>query len=416
MKKLALIILLVYGTLASQAQKSWKEKYDSVSSKSPEGMYIVYKQGKRGFVDEKSGKLVIKTMYDDAGYFNEGFARVYMKDEKGDLKVGIIDKTGKVVIHPTCRNISELGDGFFAVTAGNEYYLNNMGQPRGILRFSYISPSGEKFFEAGMNDKIGFIDDWAQQKIPFVYDQINGSFRDGQVIAEKNGKYYVLTKEGKETLLPYDKVDNFNRGLARVSKAGMLGFIDKKGNPVVPCKYTYAEDFRWSRLANVAIRSVTGYIDTTGTEVIPLIYNYSGPFSEGLAAVKMNTMDSAGYKVNGKYGYIDENGKQVIASKFDIAGEFKEGLAKVYCKNKYGFIDKTGKEVIACQWEDAGNFSYGLASVSKDGKWGFIDTNGTLVIPYKFEKIHNGFNVWGEAYVKLNGESVNINNKGEKTQ
>lgn len=50
--------------------------------------------GKYGFID-KSGKIVIKPQFDNAGSFSEGLAAV-----KLDGKYGLIDKNGKIILEP----------------------------------------------------------------------------------------------------------------------------------------------------------------------------------------------------------------------------------------------------------------------------------------------------------------------------
>ena len=50
------------------------------------------------------------------------------------------------------------------------------------------------------------------------------------------GKDYSL--EGlADIVADYDDINNFYDGMARVTKGGKVGFIDKKGNEVIPCVY-----------------------------------------------------------------------------------------------------------------------------------------------------------------------------------
>ena len=50
---------------------------------------------------------------------------------------------------------------------------------------------------------------------------------------------------------------------------------------------------------------------------------------------------------NGKWGFKDKNtGNMVISCKYDGIAPFSEGMAAVRLNKKFGFIDKTGKEVI----------------------------------------------------------------------
>ena len=133
-------------------------------------------------------------------------------------------------------------------------------------------------------------------------------------------------------------------------------------------------------LAAVKLEGKYGYIDRSGQMVIPPQFASADPFSEGLAAVQL---DSAG----NKGGYIDKSGKMVISGQeFSMARRFSGGLAAAQGKNdKYGYIDKTGKFVIPPQFYRAGDFSDGLAAVEPAGKsWpgnlNYIDQKGQIVI------------------------------------
>ena len=83
---------------------------------------------------------------------------------------------------------------------------------------------------------------------------------------------------------------------------------------MIPCKYDYAYSFS-EGLAGVEINGKWGFIDKRGNEVIPCKYDYSNNgyfFSEGLAGVKLNE----------KCGFIDKKGKEVVPCKYDRAEDF----------------------------------------------------------------------------------------------
>ena len=83
--------------------------------------------------------------------------------------------------------------------------------------------------------------------------------------------------------------------------------------------------------------SLCRYVDRkTQQELIPARFELALPFSEGLAAVR----------INGRFGYIDARGDVVIAPAFDLAGEFHAGLAEIRIGGDTGMIDRTGKIVV----------------------------------------------------------------------
>ena len=195
---------------------------------------------------------------------------------------------------------------------------------------------------------------------------------------EKNGKWGYINKKGEEVIpFIYDEIWSYSEGLAFVKKDGKWGYINKKGEEVIP--FIYDEIWSYSEgLAFVKKDGKWGSIDRNGKEVIPFIYdNVKDGFSEGLACVKKD----------GKYGFINKKGKEVIPFIYDNIWSFSEGVASVKKDGKWGSIDRKGKEVIPFIYDNIWSFSEGLASVKKDGKWGSIDRKGKEVIPFIYDHI-----------------------------
>jgi hypothetical protein len=156
-------------------------------------------------------------------------------------------------------------------------------------------------------------------------------------------------------------------------------------------------------LAVVQLNGKWGFIDTKGNEVVPCKYDEVNKFSEGLSAVELND----------RWMYIDKTGKVIIKLNKGtvIANRFSEGFAYIlgYEPNREGFINKTGKMVISFTDKDgqseyhwARAFHDGRAAVTKDLKhedsWGFIDTTGAEVIPCQFKEVTDFSN--GQAFVE----------------
>ncbi|HSA05750.1 MAG TPA: TonB family protein [Candidatus Gastranaerophilales bacterium] len=205
-----------------------------------------------------------------------------------------------------------------------------------------------------------------------------------------------------------------------------------------------------------------GYIDNKGKEIVKPQYEEVFPFSEGLAAVK----------INNKFGYINTKGNFVIQPELCSAQNFLEGLALVSpdCVSKY-FINNQGLKVIENKQIDFINsFDDGLASgflfkegeqaseqivfVNKNGeilldlsklgyyscgeelicrnfsqeflavndrklylekniyKWGFIDKKGTTIVKPKYEYVHDFSD--NLAAVEVNGKYGYLNKQGKE--
>ncbi len=180
----------------------------------------------------------------------------------------------------------------------------------------------------------------------------------------------------------------FSEGLAMVlfQPSWKWGFIDKRGTTVIPPNYDQSYSSGFSEgLADVALGEKWGYIDKKGEVVIPFEYDSTYPFKNGFAIVKKN---------NKKY-FIDKNGKRLKTIKCTVVdtvnGGFKEGLAVVKIGTQYGFITTEGQLAIQELFDDAWGFHEGLCAVKKDGKYGYINSKGEYVIPPKFDqaRAHN---------------------------
>lgn len=227
------------------------------------------------------------------------------------------------------------------------------------------------------------------------------------LIPYRKGEKWGFSDEKKNIVIQpkYDDAEPFSDGLARVQLAGRaesdfinaFGYIDNKGNEVIPVKYIPSgndpesisakffqpfyeryQSFSEGLLSvcSVGANGKCGYMDRNGNLVIPFT---GSPFSEGLAAVRENSPKLF------KWGYIDKSGNEVIPFKYDKAYPFSEGLAAVMLNKKWGFLDKSGKEITPLKWDDVKSFSEGLAVVKLNNKYGYIDTNGKEVIPLRYD-------------------------------
>ena len=325
--------------------------------------------------------------YDYVGDFSEGLAFV----RRGG-KYGYIDTTGREVI--PCRRSCQYGNSF-------DFHLS-YDFHEGLVR---VEKDG----------KWGYMDKTGREVIPCIYDEAY-DFSDGlakvylEIWDEKQPdpddpfplpvetKRFFIDKTGKEVLTAGKDWDVFKEGLARITRDGKAGFVDKAGNEVIPCKYDGASMF-CEGMANVCEEhllpegeqsdeidyyTTVGFIDKTGREVVPCKYDFAGDFHEGLALVERD----------GKCGFIDKSGVELIPRKYDYVRDFSDGLAQVAVGEDSFFIDKSGQKVFSFAERGivgAWDFSEGLAVAvfEPNGKRGYIDKTGKLVIPCQYFEAHD---------------------------
>lgn len=330
--------------------------------------------------------------YDEVCDFHEGLARVY----KGD-KYGFIDKMGNEVIPCVYEQLMEADpnfhDGLALVHQGEKYFFINK---EGKEAFPYNYDTGLNFSDGlalvWKDRKCGYIDTKGNEVIALTDKYYGTSFHDGlAAVRNDEGKYGFIDKKG-ELVIPMSfdvdeggETSEFHEGYAVVCKNEKYGYIDKSGKEAIPCNYSAAFNFS-EGMALVIKEGKFGFIDVNGKEIIPCEYSYANHFSEGIAVVQKD----------GKDQFIDKTGKVVLDNSYSGISKFQEGFSVVYKegeKNEYftqyvhGFIDKNGKEVIPCIYNTCNLFSEGLALVEKDGIYGFVDKKGNSTFDVQDEAV-----------------------------
>jgi hypothetical protein len=157
---------------------------------------------------------------------------------------------------------------------------------------------------------------------------------------------------------------------------GAMGYVDKTGKMILPAQYAEAAPFS-EGLAAVRLQAfgLWGYIDRSGKTIIEPQFADASPFSEGLAAIRVD--------VNGAWGFTDTAGALAMAPRFADASQFSEGLARVRVGQESGYVDTKGEWVIRLsQLEAVSEFSGGLAQVfdRNSSVYGYIDAKGDVAI------------------------------------
>jgi hypothetical protein len=248
-----------------------------------QNLYIIERDDLYGFSD-KSGKLVIPPMYGAVKPFSDDLAPVY---QNGGW--GFIDPRGKMKIETNFLHADIFSDGLAAVHLKAGWgYIDKDGKLVIEPRFSQARRFSEGIAPIKSDQRWSFIDKTGLpvRALSGFEDAMN--FSAGLAAVRVGNKWRFITHEGKKNFdLEFAKVSDFNEGLAAVQEEenGKFGFIDSFGN--------------------YAIRPV---------------FDDARPFSEGLAAVR----------VNGRWGYVDKKGELRIPNNYPfLADEFSGGLAAV---------------------------------------------------------------------------------------
>ena len=174
-------------------------------------------------------------------------------------KCGIVDDTGKIIVPCIYSVINIPRNGYISVRDFN-YKWGAIDESGNIIvpcKYDDIGCFNEGMACVEHNGKIGFVNTDGKLVIPCIYNCSSMCFNDGLVDVELNGKTGYIDKTGN-IVVPfiYDEGDGFFNGLALVERHGKsfynkfdscvkpraIGYIDTKGNEIIPCDY-YPESF-----------------------------------------------------------------------------------------------------------------------------------------------------------------------------
>lgn len=312
-----------YGFLNEEGKESVPFVYSQAHNYSEGLAAVVNENGKYLFID-KLGNVAIKPKeYDRVDDFQNGTCKVYRKD-----KVWEINREGKKVKDST-KKLEE--DNVHDGSDHDDIYVENTNYGNNNDTTNTLTPNITSTLN--FNDKIFqhqhtradnvMPHDKNKDKTELKYGEISDlkKQKPNERITEIDRSRYndkdddiQLSQQFSQNICKYDEVlDNFSDGLLPVTKNKKLGYINAKGEEVIPCTLKY-------------------YIEP-GMDDGSVIF---GRFKEGLAKVcsfdgESGAEESFGAK-NIKFGYMDKMGKIIIPPIYQTAGDFSEVKVRIFYK------------------------------------------------------------------------------------
>lgn len=262
------------------------------------------KNGKWGYTDSATGKVVVPGIYDETAPMQGGYGVVYLKN-----KAGLINSKGKLVLPVKYAVL---------ITPFSE----------GRLRFQEVN-----------NGKYGLMDTSFKVVLaPLKYDFIN-EFSEGLSKVSTKDKYGAIDINGKLIVpVKYDDIAEIADSMIVADSGTVFSLFNYKGIRISSKKYHHI--FIAEGIANCHGEGYCDYIRPDGSTILTVKpVRYGNLFSEGLAAV------SFGADSNFNWGYINKEGKLVIDPYYEEAGPFENGKAKVKRKGVEFYINKMGRKV-----------------------------------------------------------------------
>lgn len=350
---------------------------------------------KYGYVD-KNGKIILPINYVSATEFHQSHSGAIALVQDKDYKYQLIDDKGNKTVNfehnynsAYWRSATELNLGYYYSDRLIRYGIYNIENKNFTVKPEYVDllKSHENYYLVLTKEqKKGVCS--VDEKIPaiysYIFDQDNlyyailGGTQTKTGIS--GGKYVLYDYSGKKLTKyddkdSYDEITPFYEGFARVKRNGKYGYIDSKGNEIIPLEYEYAGVFSSGVAAVSNGEKKAGAINKKNQVVVPFEYENLGNFVDGVSFYKQDSL----------YGLINNKGEKITKPIFKGIGNFSEGLAPFMKDGKIGYLNTKGEIVIQAEYDTGNPFSEGCAMVSKDKKAGYIDKKGTLIIPLKYD-------------------------------
>lgn len=215
----------------------------------------------------------------------------------------------------------------------------------------------------------------------FYYDTINLV-----VIIMRQDFIKIKLKREINPLERYIEIESFGKNyLVKNKDNNLYGIINYLGKEVIPSVYEreeltlflnrlkYVDDFNNDNFLIICKKDgMSGFKDLNNKLIIPYKYQKAYPFSEDLAAVKIDRT----------WGFINSNNQLEIPFMYQAVKSFSDGLAAVKLNDKWGFIDKFNQIIIPFKYEFASSFIGEYTIVRENGEYILIDKNGNKITKF----------------------------------
>lgn len=260
-------------------------KYNSISLLSninkENQILLVELKNKKGLINSK-GEIIIPLNYEtilDAGENKI----ISVNLPKQGLLYGIVDQLGNQLLPPKYRDIFYCGKNLFAIdvntitkSKNKNFQLYDLTTSEFKTKDSYdsigtIEDNG--LIRVEKNNLIGYINEYGIEIVNPIYKSYSGKFDENEN-DDSDQSCYVFNKE--EDLL--DNSYDHEQNLTLVDLSDKIGYINNKGEIVIPIIYLYGNDFNKGITTVTDFSEVNKIIDEKGNVLLDnaeILYYYN---------------------------------------------------------------------------------------------------------------------------------------------
>lgn len=321
-------------------------EFDAVG-KFSEGFAAANFKGKWGYID-LDGKKIVDYQFRAAHPIRNGVGRV----ETFDGAHHFIRSNGEPLSSTVYNLAGDFSEGLARVSIGNQWgYIDTNGDIAIHPEFDRAWDFTGGFAKIQINGKFGLIDQTGDLVAQAIYDKI-GNPANGFIRVYKDGQWSFLNNAGEAKFNGFQSATDFDQQTAYVKKdnqyyhlstTGKLSEIE--GVKAIP---RTLNNGRW------IIRTDNGFaiLDHRGSIISQDDYQQINPFYEGMAA----------YMKGELWGYIDTSGQELVGPVFGLAWNFSNGLARAAFRDGIAYIDKTMRPPFYPRCRDMQDFTEGRAA------------------------------------------------------
>ena len=196
-----------------------------------------------------------------------------------------------------------------------------------------------------------------------------------------------------------------NMSLVLNTVTGKFGFVNPKGEIVIPCMYDDVKKFYCGRAAVFeAETGKWGFINRENKLIVPFIYDFVSNFGydrdgdigfDGLAYVNIGISENGRTLIitDGKWGLINTDGEVILPVKYGDIARPIENMAYIVDGNRADMFPAGGGGAVA--------------------KIGFVNRKGEIVIPTEYDYDYGAYFDVGYVTLKKDGVAFKFNMKGE---
>ena len=311
----------------------------------------------------------IKEILKDKPNTNEKvFASAYYTIFEND-KWGVIDTKGDIIIEPTYSNMIIIPDNTKAVFL----VMDNLNYDEGTYTAKVINNKKEELFKN--YDKVEAL---------YNHDKNNNLWYENVLKVQKDGKYGLITLDGKEVLeCSKDSIDVIvgTKAVYVTTVDGKKGAVSSTGKEIINNKYV--------EISALTDKYENGFIVKNQENKLGVI-NYDGSVAleEKYDEIK-NVYGSSLYvvKENDVWKVVNPEQETFLENAFEDVKSIDSDNLVIVKEGKYGVVAKGGTERIPAQYE---NLVYAFGDyyiAKKDNKYGIISIDNKEVVAFKYNFI-----------------------------